>query len=77
MEWVEFFESHTNYEWALQIAKDRIQPIGERRDDLRAAWQATALIAANSAKPMSEEQLKQKARGIANYLYIMNPFEDE
>lgn len=77
MEWVEFFESHTNYEWALQIAKDRIQPIGERRDDLRAAWLATAIIAANSTEQLSVEKLKQKAEAIANYLFIMNPFEDE
>lgn len=75
-EWVEFFESHTRYEWALQVALDKIEPCGERRDDLRAAWLAVAIIANNGMAEMTERQAKAKANAIANYLAIMNPPEE-
>ena len=76
-DWVRVFDSHTSYEWDLQLALDKIEPCGERRDDMRMAWLATAIIANNRTEKMSERELKNLADAIAHYLVLMNPVEDE
>jgi hypothetical protein len=75
--WVEIFDSHTRYEWELQIAMDTIEPVGDRRDDLRMGWLAAVIIASNSTEKKTPREMENIALSFASYLRIMNPHEDD
>jgi hypothetical protein len=76
-EWVEFFESHTAYEWALQVALETVEPTGDDRDDIRMAWNTAQLIASNRAEPMSSRQIATLLDGLTNYLKCKRSEEEE
>jgi len=75
--WVEVFDSHTLYEWQLQVALDELEPLGDKRDDLRIGWLAAVFLAANSTEKKSPRELENIARSFAQYMRIMNPDEDD
>ena len=43
MGWVEIYEAHTPYEWAMQKMLMAVDPWGDERDDLRHAINTTAI----------------------------------
>lgn len=75
--WVELFDSHTLYEWNLQIALDTIEPVGEKRDDIRIGWLASIIVAVNSAEQKTAREIKNMAESFAHYLRLRYPDEDD
>lgn len=77
-DWVEFYRSHTPYEWALQSALDHVEPGGDDRDDLRAAVNTSKIVMALSAKERSDGEVDDLVNSIARYLKCHSPpGEDE
>lgn len=44
MDWVAVYENHTPYEWKMQQAREMVDPIGEDRADMRAAFNTFAAM---------------------------------
>lgn len=53
-DWIRVYESHTEYEWALQQLRARLMPWGEDRADFRAAMNTAAAIASQMVEPDTE-----------------------
>lgn len=71
---------HTDYEWACQIAAQQVDPVGERRADLRAAVMTANLMAlmvqVHSGKPADDEEFRKTVRALANYLPGKEDFQE-
>jgi len=76
-DWVKVFESHTEYEWALQIALENVEPTGERRADLRDGWNTARIIASNRIESTPMSELQQMASTCANYLEVKRMLDIE
>lgn len=76
---VKIFESHTNYEWLLQIALNEIGVSGNRREDLRMGWLAAAIIANDPMRtePISSHKLKNIAAACASYMNFLDPDKED
>lgn len=75
MDWVRVFESHNEYEWAMQIALNTVEPWGEDRADFRAAMNTAQLVASQSVSP-KQEQTQNIINAMRTYLPLYHT-EDE
>lgn len=64
MEWVEVYESHTPYEWALQQCLEIVDPWGDDREDLRAAINTMAVM------PAGDYDRSEAMAALVGYLKI-------
>ncbi len=60
MDWVAVYESHSPYEWIVQVALSIVDPWGDDRDDLRAETNTLAIVA----------QTNESLLRLTNYLKI-------
>ncbi len=74
---MEFFESCNNYEWLLLQALERVEPWGEDRADLRAAFNTSQIIASNRAEKMTNREFNKLFLSITKYLKCHFPDEDD
>lgn len=54
LDWWRIKDEHTPFEWACQVARSIVEPWGDERDDLRAAWNTLKLMQFGE-KPTDEE----------------------
>lgn len=64
-EWLKFYLSFTEYQWALLVTLDRVDPWGERRDDERSSFHFANLLAVLSGDENAE---------VADIAEILNKF---
>lgn len=67
LDWWKIKGEHTPFEWALQIAADSLDPIGEERADLRAAIHTANLMSA-SLTSMTNEQFAELVQRLTTYM---------
>lgn len=70
LDWVKVYESHTPYEWSLQVALNAVEPWGEDRADLREARNTAFLIGTNRTEPMPDDDFHELLKSLARYLKI-------
>ncbi len=75
-DWVEVYESHTPFEWALQLALERIEPWGDERADLRMGF-AVARLWLKDRESVSDDDVEAVAREFASYLQVQGPAEEQ
>lgn len=63
---------HTEYEWALQRLGDQIEPLGDNRDDMRAARHTAELLAA-LVPGITQSELTERAQSLRQYLAVHQP----
>jgi hypothetical protein len=63
-------EELTPNELAVHWACENVEPTGEARADLRAAWMTAQLIAAQSAKPLDQSDVAKLLDGLLHYLKV-------
>ena len=68
-DWWRIKSLHTPYEWALQIAMQSVEPIGEDRADLRAAVNTANLIVSQSTD-VTNEQATSLIESMRGYLRV-------
>lgn len=56
------------YEIAVHTTCEAIEPTGEEREDLRAAWMTAHLIASQSAKPLTENEVEKLLNELLGYI---------
>jgi len=71
-DWWLLKDMHTPYEWALQRLGDEIEPLGDNRDDLRAARHTAELLAA-LVPGISQSELTERAQNLRQYLAVQQP----
>lgn len=69
-DWWRIRELHTPQEWAVQLAANEVDPIGEDRADYRAAINTAQAIASSAVDPMSQEQLTEIVQTLRGYLPV-------
>lgn len=73
-DWIEVYESHNSYEWALQIALSVVDPWGDDRDDLRHAVNTAQRVASQAAESQ-EAVFDAVVDAMTKYLKIHRPDE--
>lgn len=74
MDWVRVYESHNEYEWALQWALMITEPWGDDRADLRAAVNTASVMQTNVAEASSED-IDTWVENARHYLKLHHPDE--
>lgn len=75
-DWVAVYESHTPFEWSLQLALERAEPWGEERADLRIGF-AVARLYLKDHPSASDDDLESLARSFSRYLECDAPPEEK
>lgn len=73
LKWWTIKDMHTPWEWALQMIADRIEPLGDRRADLREAA-GIAQLAQCIVTGVLPEDLAENCK---NYLEVHQPPEEK
>lgn len=58
-DWIKLYESHNEYEWALQQLLALLDPWGDERADFRAAVNTATQIASQQTEPDMDAMLRQ------------------
>ncbi|MEI8016870.1 MAG: hypothetical protein WCH39_01665 [Schlesneria sp.] len=74
-DWVKVYESHTPYEWLIQVALSKVDPWGDDRDDERAA-RMTANFILSQMSSENAPDYQTLVDGLKNYLPIHQPDEE-
>ena len=68
LDWWNIKDEHTEIEWAAQIALYRVDPWGERRQDLRSALHTAYIMQAVSMVEIPADQFSKIVSGLSEYL---------
>jgi hypothetical protein len=68
LDWWNIKAEHTSYEWAAQIALYQVAPYGDRRADLRTAYNTANTIAAGRTQQTQPDEFRDMIATLMNYL---------
>lgn len=66
-EWVDVYDSHNAFEWAVQMVLSKVEPWGDERADIREARNAAHIIASNGGCE-GEDGFKELVKALREYL---------
>ena len=71
-DWWNLKAEHTPYEWILQRIADEVEPLGDNRNDIRAARHTAELLAA-LVPGITQGELTERAQNLRQYLEVQQP----
>ena len=75
-DWVKVYNSHSPYEWLLQVGLSKVDPWGDDRADQRAATMAANLILSQVSAENAPDY-HQLIESLRNYLPVNQPSDEE